>query len=61
MAGMTVASIVTGNTAVLKPSSDAAAIAYKFFEILEECGMPPGVVNFVCGGGTEVGVRADDG
>src|SRR5215813_3237078 len=36
MAGMTVASVVTGNTVVLKPSSDAPAIAYKFFELLEE-------------------------
>jgi 1-pyrroline-5-carboxylate dehydrogenase len=55
MAGMTVASVVTGNTVVLKPSSDSATIAYKFFEILEECGLPNGVVNFVPGGGTEVG------
>src|SRR4030095_3277782 len=45
MAGMTGAAIVTGNTVVLKPSSDAPAIAYKFFELLEEAGMPPGVVN----------------
>jgi 1-pyrroline-5-carboxylate dehydrogenase len=52
MVGMTVASIVTGNTVVLKPSSDAPAIAYKFFEALEEAGMPPGVVNFLpCPGG----------
>ena len=36
MAGMTVASVVTGNTVVLKPSSDAPTIAFKFFEILEE-------------------------
>ncbi|MDQ3754930.1 MAG: aldehyde dehydrogenase family protein, partial [Acidobacteriota bacterium] len=55
MAGMTVASIVTGNTVVLKPSSDAPAIAYKFFEILEEAGMPAGVVNFMTGSGAEVG------
>jgi len=55
MAGMTVASIVTGNTVVLKPSSDAPAIAYKFFELLEEAGMPPGVVNFMVGAGGEVG------
>ncbi|MDX6712606.1 MAG: 1-pyrroline-5-carboxylate dehydrogenase [Blastocatellia bacterium] len=55
MAGMTVASIVTGNTVVLKPSSDSATIAYKFFEILEECGLPKGVVNYVPGGGKEVG------
>ncbi len=52
MVGMTAASIVTGNTVVLKPSSDAPAIAYKFFEALEEAGMPPGVVNFLpCPGG----------
>ncbi|HEY8227473.1 MAG TPA: L-glutamate gamma-semialdehyde dehydrogenase [Pyrinomonadaceae bacterium] len=55
MAGMTVASIVTGNTVVLKPSSDSPAIAFKFFEILEEAGMPPGVVNFMTGSGAEVG------
>jgi 1-pyrroline-5-carboxylate dehydrogenase len=55
MAGMTVASIVTGNTVVLKPSSDAPAIAFKFFEILEEAGLPGGVVNFMTGSGAEVG------
>ncbi|MGB8507138.1 MAG: L-glutamate gamma-semialdehyde dehydrogenase [Pyrinomonadaceae bacterium] len=55
MAGMTVASVVTGNTVVLKPSSDAPAIAYKFFELLEEAGLPPGVVNFMTGSGAEVG------
>lgn len=55
MAGMTAASIVCGNTVVLKPSSDAPAIAYKFFEMLEEAGMPAGVVNFMTGSGAEVG------
>ncbi|MEA2172697.1 MAG: 1-pyrroline-5-carboxylate dehydrogenase, partial [Blastocatellia bacterium] len=55
MAGMTVASAVTGNTVVLKPSSDAPTISYKFFELLEEAGMPAGVVNFMTGSGGEVG------
>jgi len=55
MAGMTVAAVVTGNTVVLKPSSDAPTIAYKFFEILEEAGLPAGVVNFMTGSGGEVG------
>src|SRR5438874_606054 len=55
MAGMTAAAIVTGNTVVLKPSSDAPAIAYKFFELLEEAGLPAGVVNFITGSGAEVG------
>ena len=55
MAGMTAAAVVTGNTVVLKPSSDAPTIAYKFFGLLEEAGMPPGVVNFMTGSGAEVG------
>lgn len=55
MAGMTVAAVVTGNTVVMKPSSDAPTIAYKFFEILEEVGLPAGVVNFMTGSGAEVG------
>ena len=55
MAGMTAAAVVTGNTVVLKPSSDSPTIAFKFFELLEEAGMPPGVVNFMTGSGAEVG------
>jgi 1-pyrroline-5-carboxylate dehydrogenase len=55
MSGMTVASLVAGNTVVLKPSSDAPTIAYKFFEILEGAGLPAGVVNFITGSGAEVG------
>src|SRR5712691_135754 len=55
MAGMTSASVVTGNTVVLKPSSDAPWIAYRFFALLEEAGMPAGVVNFLSGSGGEVG------
>ncbi len=35
MAGMTAASIVTGNTVILKPSSDAPTIAAKFVEVLQ--------------------------
>jgi 1-pyrroline-5-carboxylate dehydrogenase len=54
MAGMTAASIVCGNTVVLKPSSDAPTIAARFLDVLEEAGMPPGVVN-LCQGGPAVG------
>jgi 1-pyrroline-5-carboxylate dehydrogenase len=53
--GMTAATIVTGNTCILKPSSDAPLIAWKLFEILEEAGAPPGVVNFLPGPGAVVG------
>jgi 1-pyrroline-5-carboxylate dehydrogenase len=55
MAGMTAASIVTGNTVILKPSSDAPTIAAKFIEILEEAGLPSGVVNFCPGSGADFG------
>ncbi len=55
MAGMTAASIVSGNTVVLKPSSDAPTIAAKFVEVLEEAGMPAGVVNFCPGSGASFG------
>lgn len=49
MAGMTAAAIVTGNTVVLKPSSDSPVIAAKFVEVLEEVGLPKGIVNFITG------------
>ncbi len=54
MAGMTCAAIVCGNTVVLKPSPDAPTIAARFVALLEEAGMPSGVVNLLQGG-PEVG------
>ncbi|HEY7837302.1 MAG TPA: L-glutamate gamma-semialdehyde dehydrogenase [Terriglobales bacterium] len=54
-AGMTAAAIVTGNTVVLKPSSDAPTVAVKFIEVLEQAGLPAGVVNLVTGAGGTVG------
>ena len=55
MAGTTVAAIVTGNTVLLKPASTTPVVAYKFIEVLEEAGLPKGVVNYVPGSGAEVG------
>jgi len=55
MVGMTAASIVTGNTVVLKPSSDSPVVAAKFVELLESVGLPPGVLNFVTGSGGAIG------
>jgi 1-pyrroline-5-carboxylate dehydrogenase len=55
MIGMSAASIVCGNTVVLKPSSDAAVIAAWFVDLLEEIGVPKGVVNFIPGSGSEIG------
>ncbi|MBT9333210.1 L-glutamate gamma-semialdehyde dehydrogenase [Paracidobacterium acidisoli] len=55
MAGMTAAAIVSGNTVILKPSSDSPTIAARFVEVLEEGGMPAGVVNFCPGSGATFG------
>jgi 1-pyrroline-5-carboxylate dehydrogenase len=55
LVGMTTAAWVSGNTVVLKPSSDSPAIAAQFFSVLEEAGLPAGVVNFLTGSGGTVG------
>lgn len=55
MAGMTAAAVVTGNTVILKPSSDSPTIAARFVDVLEEAGLPPGVVNFCPGSGATFG------
>lgn len=55
MAGMTLASVVTGNTVILKPSSDSPVVAASFVELLEAAGLPPGVVNFLPGSGGRIG------
>jgi 1-pyrroline-5-carboxylate dehydrogenase len=54
MAGMTAASIVCGNTVVLKPSPDAPTIAARFLALMVEAGLPDGVINLLQGG-PEVG------
>ncbi|MEW9673205.1 aldehyde dehydrogenase family protein [Ammoniphilus sp. 3BR4] len=43
--------LVAGNTVVFKPSSDTPVVAAKLMEILQECGLPDGVVNMVIGPG----------
>jgi 1-pyrroline-5-carboxylate dehydrogenase len=55
LAGMSSAAIVAGNTIILKPSSDSPLIGWKFVEIMEEVGLPAGVLNFVTGPGGAVG------
>ncbi len=54
-AGMTTAAVVTGNTVLVKPASTTQVVAYKFVEVLEEAGLPKGVVNFVPGSGAVIG------
>ena len=55
MTGMTTSAIVAGNTVLLKPANTTQIIAYKLVEVLEEAGLPKGVVNFVPGKGKEIG------
>lgn len=55
MVGMTSAAIVTGNTVVLKPSSESPVIAALFVQLMEAVGLPKGVLNFLPGSGGEVG------
>jgi aldehyde dehydrogenase (NAD+) len=47
--------LVSGNTVVFKPASLTPLTAALIVEIFAECGMPPGVLNLVFGGGREVG------
>ena len=44
-----------GNVILWKPASTAVLSAYHLMEILEEAGVPPGVINFVPGSGSQVG------
>jgi len=55
MAGLVVASLVTGNTVVVKPASDSPTIAAKFVDILFEAGVPKEAVQFLTGPGGPVG------
>src|SRR5436309_2980056 len=53
--GMSVGSLITGNTVIIKPASDTPIIGYKIVEIMIEAGVPNGVINFVPGSGAEIG------
>ena len=53
--GMTVAALVTGNAAILKPAEQSPVIAWHLVQILREAGLPPGVLSFLPGRGEEVG------
>jgi RHH-type proline utilization regulon transcriptional repressor/proline dehydrogenase/delta 1-pyrroline-5-carboxylate dehydrogenase len=55
LAGMLSATIVTGNTAILKPSSLTPVIAARFMDLVVQAGIPPGVVNFLPGRGCDTG------
>ena len=53
--GMTSAAIVTGNTVVYKPASQSPVIGSMVYELFKEAKLPPGVLNFLPGSGSEIG------
>ena len=58
--GPAAGALIAGNTVVLKPSSDAPLMGYKFGEVLHEAGVPAGVFNFVTGPGETVGAELQE-
>jgi 1-pyrroline-5-carboxylate dehydrogenase len=55
MVGMTTAALVSGNTVVIKPSSDTPTIAAKFAEVLLQAGFPPQTFSLLTGSGGSIG------
>ena len=55
LVGMTVAALVTGNTVVLKPSSETPTIGAKFAEVLHDAGFPERAFTLLVGSGSAVG------
>lgn len=58
-AGPAAAAMLAGNTVVFKPATDTPYTGLKLYEIIAEA-MPPGVFNFVTGGGGTVGQELID-
>jgi 1-pyrroline-5-carboxylate dehydrogenase len=54
-ANLTASPALMGNTVIWKPASTAAFSAYWTLKLLEEAGLPPGVINLVYGSGAEIG------
>jgi 1-pyrroline-5-carboxylate dehydrogenase len=53
--GLTTAALVTGNTVVLKPSGDAAAVAWQLVQALYDAGIPKDALHFLSGPGSTAG------
>ncbi|SNZ02807.1 aldehyde dehydrogenase (acceptor) [Terribacillus aidingensis] len=49
--------LATGNTLIMKPSEITPLTTIKVFELMEEAGVPDGVVNLVLGAGDTVGAE----
>ncbi|MFL5327715.1 MAG: L-glutamate gamma-semialdehyde dehydrogenase [Gemmataceae bacterium] len=53
--GMVAAAIVSGNTVIGKPAEQSSVVGFVVQELLEEAGLPPGVLNYLPGFGEEIG------
>jgi 1-pyrroline-5-carboxylate dehydrogenase len=53
--GLTMSGVAAGNCVVLKPASNTPVVGYRIFQMMQEAGVPDGVVNFLPGSGEEVG------
>ncbi|NHZ70543.1 MAG: L-glutamate gamma-semialdehyde dehydrogenase [Proteobacteria bacterium] len=60
LVGMAVGPVAAGNTVVLKPASNTPLVGWGFMKVLEEAGLPPGVINYLPGSGSEIGDRLVD-
>jgi len=49
--------LIAGNTVVFKPSRETPLVAQQFVKLLEDAGLPPGVLNLVQGSGDSVGME----
>ena len=55
LVGMSTAALVTGNTVVIKPSSDTPTIAAKFAEVMLQAGVPAQAFSLLTGSGAAIG------
>ena len=59
-AGPSGGALVAGNTVVFKPASATPLLGYMLYEVIAAAGIPPGVFNFVTGGGSTAGQELID-
>lgn len=55
LVGMTIGPVAVGNTAIVKPASNTPLVGWGFIKVLEEAGLPRGVVNYLPGSGATIG------
>jgi RHH-type proline utilization regulon transcriptional repressor/proline dehydrogenase/delta 1-pyrroline-5-carboxylate dehydrogenase len=60
LTGMVTAALVTGNTVIMKPAEQSAIMGAMLMEMMEEAGLPPGVLNFLTGKGSVIGAHLVD-